>query len=132
MDKKLLERVLGHPIRKERRVPGTYLVEGREFCYVSNKSQVKFGELFHKLFNVPPIIPQNGGALIEGCKITLPNGDIFEAVSYKGDIEGWRQQLEQGAKALNEELAGIDIDTDSIVLNDTRSFRLTDCIIDFY
>lgn len=65
MDKKLLERVLGHPIRKERRVPGTYLVEGREFCYVSNKSQVKFGELFHKLFNVPPIIPQNGGALIE-------------------------------------------------------------------
>ena len=132
MDKKLLERVLGHPIRKERRVPGMYLVEGREFCYVSNKSQVKFGELFHNLFNVPPIIPQNGGALIEGCKITLPNGDIFEAVSYKGDIEGWRQQLEQGAKALNEELAGIDIDTDSIVLNDTRSFRLTDCIIDFY
>jgi hypothetical protein len=48
----------------------------------------------------------------------LPNGDIFEAVSYKGDIEGWRQQLEQGAKALNEELARIDIDTDSIVLND--------------
>ena len=132
MDKKLLERVLGHPIRKERRVPGTYLVEGREFCYVSNKSQVKFGELFHKLFNVPPIIPQNGGALIEGCKITLPNGDIFEAVSYKGDIEGWRQQLEQGAKALNEEVARIDIDTDSIVLDDMRSFRLEDCNIDFY
>ena len=128
----LIERVLGHPIRKERKVPGTYLVEGREYRYVSNKRQVKFGELFHELFNVPPLIPQNGGALIEGCKITLPNGDIFEAVSYKGDIEGWRQQLEQGAKALNEELARIDIDTDSIVLNDMRSFRLTDCIIDFY
>lgn len=98
MDKKLLERVLGHPIRKERRVPGTYLVEGREFCYVSNKSQVKFGELFHKLFNVPPIIPQNGGALIEGCKITLPNGDIFEAVSYKGEI------LKGGGSSLNREL----------------------------
>lgn len=128
----LLEHVLGGPIPKERRVPGTYLVEGREYRYVSNKSQVKFGKLFHEIFNVPPSIPQAGGALIEGCKITLPNGDIFEAVSYKGDIEGWRQQLEQGAKALNEELARIDIDTDSIVLNDTRSFRLTDCIIDFY
>lgn len=128
----LLEHVLGHPIRKERRVPGTYLVEGREYRYVSNKSQVKFGKLFHEVFNVPPQIPQNGGALVEGCKITLPNGDIFEAVSYKGDIEGWRQQLEQGAKALNEELARIDIDTDSIVLNDMRSFRLTDCTIDFY
>lgn len=77
-------------------MPGTYLVEGREFCYVTNKSQVKFGELFHKLFNVPSIIPQNGGALIEGCKITLPNGDIFEAVSYKGNLEERRQQLEQG------------------------------------
>lgn len=128
----LLERVLGHPIRKERRVPGTYLVEGREYRYVSNKSQVKFGELFHEICSVPPCIPQNGGALVEGCKITLPNGEIFEAVSYKGDIEGWRQQLEQGAKALNEEVARIDIDTDSIVLNDMRSFRLADCIIDFY
>ena len=134
MDKELLERLLGGPISTERIVPGTRLVEGREFRYVSNKSQAKFGELFHKLWNVPPIIPQNGGALIEGCKITLPNGDIFEAVSYKGDIEGWRQQLEQGAgaKALNEELAGIDMDTDSIVLNDMQSFRLTDCTIDFY
>ena len=132
MSKELLERLLGGPIETERRVPGTYLHESREYRYVSNKRQVKFGELFHELFNVPPLIPQNGGALIEGCKITLPNGDIFEAVSYKGDIEGWRQQLEQGAKALNEELARIDIDTDSIVLNDMRSFRLSDCIIDFY
>ena len=93
---------------------------------------MKFGELFHKLFNVPPIIPQNGGALIEGCKITLPSGEVFEAVSYKGDIEKWRQQLEQGAKVLNEELAKIDIDTESIMLNDMRSFRLADCTINFY
>lgn len=128
----LLEKVLGHPVRKERRVPGTYFVEGREYRYVSNKNQVKFGKLFHELCNVPSSIPQNGGALIEGCKITLPNGDIFEAVSYKEDIEGWRQQLEQGAKAFNEEVARIDMDTDSIVLNDMQSFRLTDCIIDFY
>jgi hypothetical protein len=130
--KELLESLLGHSIQTERRVPGMYLVEGREFCYVSNNNKVKFGKLFHELFNVPPKIPQSGGALIEGCKITLPNGDMFEAVSYKGDIEGWRQQLEQGAKALNEELARIDIDTDSIVLNDMRSFRLSDCMIDFY
>lgn len=62
----------------------------------------------------------------------MPDGDIFEAVSYKGDVEGWRRQLEQGAKALNEEVARIDIDTDSIVLDDMRSFRLEDCNIDFY
>lgn len=128
----LIEYVLGQPIHKERRVPGTYLVEGREYRYVSNKKHVKFGKLFHEICSVPPAIAQNGGALIEGCKITLPNGDIFEAVSYKGDIDGWRQQIEKGAKALSEELARIDIDTDSIVMNDMRSFRLTDCIIEFY
>ena len=27
--------------------------------------QIKYGDLFHKLFNVLPIIPQNGGTLIE-------------------------------------------------------------------
>lgn len=62
----------------------------------------------------------------------MPKGDIFEAVSYKGDIEGWRQQLEQGAKALNEMLAIIDIETDSIVLDNKQSFCLTDCKIEFY
>lgn len=132
MDKELLESLLGGPISTERIVPGTYLFEGREYRYVSNKGQVKFDNLFHELFNVPPKIPQYGGAVLEACKITLPDGDIFEAVSYKGDVEGWRRQLEQGAKALNEEVARIDIDTDSIVLNDMRAFRLADCIIDFY
>ena len=132
MDKELLESLLGGPISTERIVPGTYLFEGREYRYVSNKSQVKFDDLFHELFNVPPQIPQYGGAVLEGCKITLPDGDIFEAVSYKGDVEGWRRQLEQGAKALNEEVARIDIDTDSIVLNDMRSFGLAGCIIEFY
>nr|WP_300887574.1 hypothetical protein [uncultured Acetatifactor sp.] len=132
MNKELLEKLLGGPIQTERRVPGTYLVEGREYRYISNKSQVKFDDFFYELVRVQPLIPQYGGAVIEGCKITLPDGDIFEAISYKGDVEGWRQQFEQGAKALNEEVARIDIDTDSIVLNDMRSFRLTDCIIDFH
>ena len=132
MDKELLESLLGGPISTERIVPGTHLFEGREYRYVSNKSQVKFDNLFYELVRVQPQIPQYGGAVIEGCKITLPDGDIFEAISYQGDVEGWRQQFEQGAKALNEEVARIDIDTDSIVLNDMRSFRLADCIIDFH
>lgn len=79
---------------------------------------------------VSRLIPKSGGAFIEGCKLTLPNGDIFGAISYGGDIEGWRLQTEQGAKALNEKLARID--TDSIVLDDMQSFRLTDCRIDFH
>lgn len=116
---------------KERIVPGTKPVGGREFCYVSNRSQMKFEIYFKKLIRcVSPLIPKSGGALIEGCKITLPNGEIFEAISYKGDIEGWRSQIKQGVGTLNETLARID--ADSIVLDNVQSFYLTDCRIDFY
>lgn len=119
------------PIQKERTVPGTHHVEGREFCYVSNRNKWEFDILFKKLIRyVSPPIPKDGGALIECCKLTLSNGDIFEAISYKGDIEGWRLQIEQGAKALNEKLARID--GDSIVLDDMQSFSLADCRIEFY
>lgn len=41
---KRMEELLGiGPIHKERIVPETRLVEGREFCYVSNRNQEKFG-----------------------------------------------------------------------------------------
>lgn len=120
-------------IQTGRKAPGTYPVTGREFRYVSNSNKVDFNILFDQLFGyVSSGIPKSGGAITQGCKITLPNGDIFEAVSYKGDIEGWRLQLEQGAKALNEMLAIIDIETDSIVLDNKQSFCLTDCKIEFY
>jgi hypothetical protein len=32
---------------------------------------------------------------------------IVHAVSYKSDIEGWRRQIEEGAKALNSQAAQI-------------------------
>jgi hypothetical protein len=126
-----METLLGlGSIQTERTVPGTQKIEGREFRYVSNGGQEEFGMFFKKLIRyVSPPIPKNGGAMIEGCKITLPDGEVFHAISYKGDIEGWRLQVEQGAKSLNVKLARID--ADSIVLNDIQSFRLKDCKIDF-
>lgn len=82
-------------------MPGIRIVEGREYCYVSNSKKIKFDLLFEKLFNCGcSIMPKEGGVIIEGCKITLPNGEMYEAISYKGDFEGWRQQIKYGAKAL--------------------------------
>lgn len=129
---KRMEDLLGiGPIHKERTVPGTRLVEGREFCYVSNRKQEKFDVLFKKIIRyASPPIPKHGGYIIEECSITLPNGDIFEAVSYRGDMEGFRRQIQQGANAFHENVARID--KDSIVLDDMRSFHLTDCRIEFH
>jgi hypothetical protein len=117
-------------IQTTRIIPGTQATDGREFRYVSDAGMETFGTFFKKLIRfVSPPIPKDGGALIEGCKITLPDGEIWQAISYKGDIEGWRQQVEQGAKALGAKIARID--GESIVLNDAHSFRLADCKIEF-
>lgn len=126
-----METLLGlGSIQMDRIIPGMQLIEGREFCYVSNQCQEDFVTFFKKLIrHVSPPIPQSGGAMIEGCKITLPDGEVFQAFSYKGDIAGWRLQIEQGAKSLNVRLARID--ADSIVLDDSQSFFLKDCKIDF-
>ena len=118
-----MEKLLGlGGIRTERAIPGTQQIEGREFCYVAAAGQEKFDVFFRKLIrHVSPPIPTNGGAVIEGCKITLPNCEVLQAISYKGDIEGWRLQLERGAVALNVELAKIV--GDIVVFDDARSFR---------
>jgi len=131
MTTKKMETLLGlGAIQTERTVPGTQPMEGREFCYVSDKGQEEFGIFFKKLIHyISPPIPKNGGVMIEECKITLPDGEVFQAISYKGDIEGWRLQIEQGAKSLNAKLARID--AESIVPDDIQSFRLIDCRIDF-
>ena len=131
MSKEEMEKILGlGKIETERTVPGTRPSEVREFRYVFNRSQEKFDVFFDKLVShITPPIAKNGGVMVNGCKITLPSGEVFEAISYKGDIEGWRQQIVQGAESLNAKLAWID--GDSIVLDDTRTFLLTDCGIDF-
>lgn len=117
-------------IRTARIIPGTQPTDGREFCYVSDGGKEEFAAFFKKLIRfVAPPIPKDGGALIEGCKITLPNGEILQAISYKGDIEGWRCQVEQGAKALGAKVAKID--GESIVLDDEQSIRLAACQIEF-
>lgn len=129
--KNRMEEVLGlGSIEWNRIVPGIRPIEGREFCYIADEGQGDFGKIFKKIIHyISPPVPQNGGAMIEGCKITLPNGGVFQAISYKGDIEGWRMQIEQGAQALNVKLARID--GESIVLDNIHSFLLKDCRIDF-
>ena len=76
MNKKQTEVLRGlNTVQANRMIPGTYLVEGREFCYVSNKNNISFFELFDQLFVCSSDSPISGGAITQGCKIILPNGD---------------------------------------------------------
>jgi hypothetical protein len=103
---------------------------GREFSYVYDDRKQPFSAFFKRLVrHVDPPIPKDGGVVNDGCELTLPTGEVFQAISYRGDIDGWRQQIELGAKALGVQLARI-VD-DSIVLDDRRSFKLSDCKVKF-
>ncbi|MBV1790832.1 hypothetical protein KQ940_22450 [Marinobacterium sp. D7] len=128
---KKMEDILGlGPIDKERKVPGTSVVEGREYRYVSCGCDNDIAALFKKLIRkVDPPLATSGGAVNDGCKVTLPSGECYFAVSYKGDIDGWRQQIEQGAAALGLSVAKIS--QSGFLLDDGNEIPLSECEFQF-
>lgn len=127
-----LEQILGGKIerREGRVIPGTVAIDGSEFVYFSDDGVSHFRKQFKKLteFTNPPNA-KSGGVSERGCKVTLPDGQLFHAIGYHGDIEGWRKDIEAGARALHLLLARIEGSV--FVVSDGRSFPLDECKIDF-
>jgi len=124
----------------EREIAGLHPEEWREYRYVADDGNDYFAKkskqsrkqsLFHKITSkIDPPIPQSGGAMSENCKLWLPTNELFHALSYKGDIEGWRKQIEQGAEQLG--LLTGKIVENNIELSDDRHYALSDCKVEFY
>ncbi len=116
----------------ERKIPRTEDYENREVLYILDNDGNSFEKkIFKKVTNeIIPLIPKNGGVISENCKIVLPTNETFYGLSYKGDITGWRKQIELGAEALG--LLTAEINGNEILLSDNRSYILNDCIIEFY
>ncbi len=104
---KKIEEILGiHSLGRQRAIPGSILVEGREYWYIEDDGMGDFNSLFLKVvLAIDPPHHTRGGALTGGCELTLPDGRKFHALSYKGDLEGWREQIAQGAKKLGLDFA---------------------------
>jgi len=115
---------------KERTIPGTRKSGNREYLYLSSPKGKSFDALFRKVvrFVTPPLM-KGGGVGTEGCKIELPNGEIFQAISYKEDLDGWRKQITQGALANNVKIA--QIEGEKIKLESGKAFLLNECHIEF-
>ncbi|RIY35240.1 hypothetical protein CKY20_11055 [Capnocytophaga canis] len=122
----------------DRHIPGTIEVEGREYLYISDNGEdfftkssrtTKKQSLFDKVTSLFEIA-QSGGVISENCKLKLPTDELFHGVSYKGDIEGWRKQIEQGAEQLG--LLTGKILENKIELSDGRIYTLLDCQVEFY
>ena len=117
----------------ERCIPGIIPVEWREYRYIADDGSGHFVRkgLFEKLVSQITLpIPAAGGVITENCSLWLPTGELFHALSYKGDIEGWRRQIELGANTLG--LLTAKIDSDRIWLSDRRHYELATCQIKFY
>ncbi|WP_300686369.1 hypothetical protein [Chryseobacterium sp.] len=124
----------------EREIPGMTPFEWKEFRYVSDdgsneflskKDLLKEKGLFERLTEqINPPVPIDGGALTENCRLWLPSGELLHALSYRGDIEGWRMQIEQGARQLG--LLTGKIVEDEIILSDGRRYPLAHCTSELY
>jgi hypothetical protein len=104
-----MEKILGGPIGYDRTIPGTAAIAGKEFAYFADDGKNTVRKQFDALtqYTNPPYAT-SGGITSQGCSIALPDGSLFHAIAYHGDIEGWRKDLEEGAKALNVSLAKIE------------------------
>ncbi len=130
--RKSLEEILGvEKLPTEREIPGTILIEGREHWYIEDDGNNNFDALFRKIVGaVDPPLCNTGGAITGGCELTLPDSRKFHAMSYKGDLEGWRKQIIEGSKKLGLEAA--QIENESIVTLNGERICIDECTIRFY
>jgi hypothetical protein len=125
-----LERIFGAgAFEYERKVAGTRPGEEASVRYVSFDDPASIPELFHGVLNKPEPYLVNGGAILEGTRLELPDGGHFFAIQVTYDIDGWRKQVEFGAKALGRATAKV-LGGD-VIVSDGRSYPLSSCKIEF-
>jgi hypothetical protein len=123
-----IEDIVGK-IGREWVTPGTRPGEANKVRYVSFDRSQNTADLFKSVVRrVNPPIPKNGGVVLDGFIVTLPDGTSFYALSYHGDIAGWQNQIEQGAADLGLFIGRIE--SDAFVVSDGRSYPLSECKVE--
>lgn len=124
-----IERILGGKVTpfNEQALPGLMPSESAEAVYFSDFEGADLGAKMRTLTGrIDPPLIKHGGVATTSHTLTLPDGQLYHAIEYGGDIEGWRRQIAEGAKALGVTLGRIE-DGSTFVLSDGRSYSLTEC-----
>jgi hypothetical protein len=131
MPKSYMERFFGEgAFEYERKIPGTRPGEESSVRYVFFDDPASIPAVFHEVINkIEPHLMKTGGATLEGTKLELSDGGHFFAMQFSYDLEGWREQIELGAKALGRATAKV-LGGDLIV-SDGRSYPLSSCKVEF-
>lgn len=127
-----LEAALGGKLEQVgfRAIPGFLKQKDSEVLYFSIPTKTTHRKQFHSITNYTnPPFARFGGVSESGCCIKLPDSTNFYALTYHGDLMGWRKDIEEGAEAAGSLLAKID--EGKLNLFDGRSFDLNECKIIF-
>lgn len=78
-----------------RSIPGTIEVPGREFIYIEAAENETFSTLLDEAMEARPNVPMpdSGGVIEERVRVSLSDSVSLLGMSYKGDVEGWRNML---------------------------------------
>lgn len=127
-----MEKILGRTFSRTRTVPGLTPKPGRQFQYVEFDGPTDaFAEFFNEVTSLnQPSFVKKGGAMSENCQLKTPDGRQFYGISYKGDLDGWQQQIEAGAAGKNTHTASI---VDSLLVSsDGQQWPVEQCKATFY
>lgn len=129
-----LKKVLGaKEIGRGKEPPGMKVVGGQQALYVSSSSANEGGEeLFDRLGEATsnPTQAKFGGCVLAGCSIQAPDGSVFHALEFHGDLSGWHQDLVTAASRLGQLHA--EIRESALHISDGRIVSLQECTIVFY
>ena len=109
-----------------RPTPGTEEVDGRGYAYVECETAESFKLIFPKIatYGASPL-PTSGGAVNEDFALVLPGGKRLFALSYKGDLEGWKRKITECAETLGVKYG--EVKGGHIHLNGQHAVLLSDC-----
>ncbi len=107
-------------------VPGIIEMQELEIVYFEVNEKKSIAKQFKTLTTTPePRHAKNGAVTTRGCRIVLPDGRVFQAIGYHGDVGGWRLDIQRSAQQLDVMLAKI-IDG-KFVLGDGAVFDIDNC-----
>lgn len=124
-----LEKILGGKIESlnEQQLPGLTPSPDEEVVFFSGNVTDDLGDQMKRLIDrIEPLHAKSGRVMATKHTLTLPDGQLFHAIKYRGDLEGWRHQITEGAKILGVVVGRIERDT-KFVLSDGREFALGEC-----
>ena len=127
MDKGLQE-LLGVEALDDWMLPGTTPRDADRVVYVFLPDHADPSHEFTKVISrVDPPIPKNGAVSFDTWLVKTPAGEAFYPLSFHGDVDGFREQIELGAIQLGLKVAKIE--GDKFVVSGGPAHRLSDCTV---